>query len=419
SSDDEVEIVGTKKCNFKIKSNAAHCTKRRADDDTKSDVSTDGTKCKKLKINLNSLKSVTNSKSNTKAVDVDQVQSDLKPKIMTAARRCSVRLTKYSAKKIKSLMARPALDADDPACNATHENNMSNMLFDGNFSGHRLPIVHLQVFEGFLIAASEDTNLYMHDLQTGKLLGTFSEHTKTVTNFVITESHDLYSVSLDGYLKKLSLKKFDSELLSANVGEALQVMDYSWDTVFIGSRSGKIYIFDTKEDVFAEECLCSVGRSIMALKATKEGPRKILIVSSRSHNISVRDATTGLLLRTIEVPDKLTIYSILLAGGQLYCGTNKNLVFRYEFTSGAEISRIKLGTGTVCLKSYKNSLILGGCYDGYIYAYDTKNEVQLSRFPGPGKMLLHFDVFKDNIIAAAKDKSLCVMEVPDNIASHD
>ena len=70
----------------------------------------------------------------------------------------------------------------------------------------------------------------------------------------------------------------------------------------------------------------------MALKATKERQRKILIVSSRCHNINVRDAVSGLLLRTIEVPDKLTIYSILLHGGQLYCGTNKNLIFCYEFT---------------------------------------------------------------------------------------
>lgn len=42
------------------------------------------------------------------------------------------------------------------------------------------------------------------------------------------------------------LQNFDTQLLSINVGEALQVMDYSWDTAFIGSRSGKIYIFDTK-----------------------------------------------------------------------------------------------------------------------------------------------------------------------------
>lgn len=41
---------------------------------------------------------------------------------------------------------------------------------------------------------------------TGKLLGTFVEHTKTVTNFITTENNDLYSVSLDGYLKKFNLK---------------------------------------------------------------------------------------------------------------------------------------------------------------------------------------------------------------------
>ncbi|KAG4075595.1 hypothetical protein HA402_003420 [Bradysia odoriphaga] len=428
SSDDEELMVGpsTKKVSSKtFRTNASHNSKRKLDDDAKAD-SGDGTKCKKLKINLNTLKSLANSKSNARNhVDCEEMQSDLKTKMLNTTRRCTVRLTKLSAKKIKLLIGKAETetvyrgDADGNGRMKNAVDPLHKMTFDGNFCGHRLPIVHLQVIDGFLIAASEDSNLYMHDLVTGKLLATFTEHAKTVTNFIVTETNHIYSVSLDGCLKKLSVKKFDEQLLSVNVGEALQVMDYSWDTVFIGSRSGKIYIFNTKADTLADECLCSVGRSIMALKATKEGPRKILIASSRCHNISVRDAISGLLLRTIEVPDKLTIYSILLDGGQLYCGTNKNLVFRYEFTSGAEISRIKLGTGTICLKSYKNSLILGGCYDGYIYAYDTKNEIQLSRFPGPGKMLLHFDVFKDNIIAAAKDKSLCVLEVPHDIVSHE
>ncbi|XP_037025757.1 FK506-binding protein 5 [Bradysia coprophila] len=426
SSDDEVLMVGTpmKKSSSKtFRTNAPHNSKRKLDDDAKAD-GVDGTKCKKLKINLNSLKSLANSKGNARShVDCDEMQSDLKTKMLNTTRRCTVRLTKLSAKKIKLLIGRAETETVDGGdADGRLKNDVDplhKLTFDGNFRGHRLPIVHLQVIDGFLIAASEDSNLYMHDLVTGKLLGTFTEHAKTVTNFIVTETNHIYSVSLDGCLKKLSIKKFDEQLLSVNVGEALQVMDYSWDTVFIGSRSGKIYIFNTKTDTLADECLCSVGKSIMALKATKEGPRKILIASSRCHNISVRDAISGLLLRTIEVPDKLTIYSILLDGGQLYCGTNKNLVFRYEFTSGAEISRIKLGTGTICLKSYKNSLILGGCYDGYIYAYDTKNEIQLSRFPGPGKMLLHFDVFKDNIIAAAKDKSLCVLEVPHDIVSHE
>lgn len=41
---------------------------------------------------------------------------------------------------------------------------------------------------------------------TGKLLATFFGHSKTVTDFIITETNDLYSVSLDGCLKKLNIK---------------------------------------------------------------------------------------------------------------------------------------------------------------------------------------------------------------------
>lgn len=80
------------------------------------------------------------------------------------------------------------------------------------------------------------------------------------------------------------------------------------------------------------EYICSVGKSILALKTAREGPRNILIVSSRTNHINVRDAQTGLLLRTIKTPDKVTIYSILLDGGIIHCGTNQNKIISYEFT---------------------------------------------------------------------------------------
>lgn len=91
-----------------------------------------------------------------------------------------------------------------------------------------------------------------------------------------------------------------------------------------------VYIFQA--DNPHAQYLCTVGKSIMALKAAREGPRNILIVSSRTNHINVRDARTGLLLRTIEVPDKITIYSILLDGGIIHCGTNQNKIISYEFS---------------------------------------------------------------------------------------
>lgn len=146
SSDDEVLIVGTRKVTSRTKSNASHNSKRKIDDDVKADG--DGTKCKKLKINLNPLKSLTNNKNNAKIYDVDEVQSDLKTKMLKASRRCSVRLTKLSAKKIKTLIGKSVIESDE-GDDTEHKNDVNDshsMMFDGSFSGHRLPIVHLQVY---------------------------------------------------------------------------------------------------------------------------------------------------------------------------------------------------------------------------------------------------------------------------------
>lgn len=70
----------------------------------------------------------------------------------------------------------------------------------------------------------------------------------------------------------------------------------------------------------------------MAVKATKEGPRKILIIAARACQMNIRDAETGLLLRTLEIPDKITIYSLAIAGGILHCGTNQNELISFNFT---------------------------------------------------------------------------------------
>lgn len=159
SSDDEALTMGpTKKVSSKsfktIAANAPHNnSKRKHDDDSKTD-SVDSTKCKKLKINLNSLKSLGNSKSNARNhVDVDEMQSDLKIKntIKNGTRRCTIRLTKLSTKKINLLIGKGEMAAADRIGDASSEllkdsvDPIDKIIFDGNFRGHRLPIVHLQV----------------------------------------------------------------------------------------------------------------------------------------------------------------------------------------------------------------------------------------------------------------------------------
>lgn len=70
----------------------------------------------------------------------------------------------------------------------------------------------------------------------------------------------------------------------------------------------------------------------MKLKATKEGPRKILIIAPRLSHICIRDATTGLLLRVIGIPFKITIYSLVIDGGILHCGNNRSEIISIDFS---------------------------------------------------------------------------------------
>jgi hypothetical protein len=69
------------------------------------------------------------------------------------------------------------------------------------------------------------------------------------------------------------------------------------------------------------------------MKAAKEGARSILLVSSRSNSLQVRDANNGLLLRTLS--DDLTnvsIYDMLIEGSTIYCGSDRKEIFSVDFT---------------------------------------------------------------------------------------
>lgn len=73
-------------------------------------------------------------------------------------------------------------------------------------------------------------------------------------------------------------------------------------------------------------------KPIMALKATNEGPRRVLIVASRNQRPVIRDAVTGLILRTISSEKNYTIYSLLRNNSLIYCGTSSTVIPVFDFT---------------------------------------------------------------------------------------
>lgn len=148
--------------------------------------------------------------------------------------------------------------------------------FDGCFSGNRLVIVHVLVIGRYLLAASEDGNVYKYQWRTGELVATFAQHSKTVTSLVQATPSTILSTSLDGFVRQFQLKvstvgcichlqlnnsrnirmcvcaclqKFDRQVEAFSVGEPLQTIVYNWNTAFVGCKNGNIAVLHRNEEV--------------------------------------------------------------------------------------------------------------------------------------------------------------------------
>lgn len=90
-------------------------------------------------------------------------------------------------------------------------------------------------------------------------------------------------------------------------------------------------IFPLQANKVMDMPLLSTGQSIIAVKATKEGVRKIILLGCKGNIVFLHDAATGLLLRRLSMPEGLNVYSLLLIDGHVFCGTQKNEVYKFDF----------------------------------------------------------------------------------------
>ncbi|KAH8340867.1 hypothetical protein KR059_008811, partial [Drosophila kikkawai] len=275
------------------------------------------------------------------------------------------------------------------------------------------PITQLRIFRKYVIAASEDGDIYMFHLISHKLERKITKHSEAITNMFLCEKDSLlYTTSLDGFFKKTSLENLERVMQTVYFKEPLQSIDIAWGVAFIGSRWGNIFTFNVTTNKQAEMSLVSTGQSIIAIKATKEGVRKILILGCKGSSIYMNDATNGLLLRRLCVPGGLNVYSLLLSDGHIYCGTQKNQIYQFEFVTGNLVTKLSCGNGAVSIVSYKERYLLAGCYDGFIYVLDKVTGKQVGRFEGAGRLVLALAVAGDKIVTSSKDNSLGILEVP-------
>ncbi|XP_071568615.1 uncharacterized protein [Temnothorax nylanderi] len=289
------------------------------------------------------------------------------------------------------------------------------------YTVHKGPILDIKVFENSFLAASEDSKIYRYSQTSNGILNIYKGHKSAVTCLYICKSDItgvnkelMYSGSLDGTLRCYDITSGELIKNPAQINSPIQCMDQAWGIIFVGTKSGHVSRFQIKTGAIKGSTISFSDKSVLALKATNEGPRKILIVASRNQPIAIRDALNGLFLRTISGQKNHTVYSLLRHNNLVYCGTSSRSINVFDFTTGEQAIQYDAGVGIVCMRLYKH-LLFAGCYDGNIYVFNINNHKLVCSIHGPGNMLLSIEVVNNKIIAGSKDKRLHSWEMPTQV----
>ncbi|XP_034177804.2 uncharacterized protein LOC117603114 [Osmia lignaria lignaria] len=286
------------------------------------------------------------------------------------------------------------------------------------YTVHKGPILDIKVFENSFLAASEDGRIYRYNQASNGILNIYKGHKAAVTCLYVYKTTNtdiskewMFSGSLDGTLRCYNITTGAQVRDTADIGSPVQCMDEAWGMIFIGTKSGHVSRYHIKLGVIKGDSIQFSDKSVLALKATNEGPRKVLIVASRSQPITIRDAQNGLFLRTICGQKSHTVYSLMRDNNLIYCGTSSTSIPVFDFTNGEQILQYDAGVGIVCMRLYRD-LLFAGCYDGNIYVFNTKDHRLVCSIPGPGNMLLSMEIIDNKIIAGSKDKRLQSWQMP-------
>lgn len=231
-------------------------------------------------------------------------------------------------------------------------------------------------------------------------------------------SHKLYTGGADGVLRVYnmprqcegSLEVLKTPESSHSISSAVHCMQVNWGFLFIGTKAGHVVPFNIEKQLLGEP-LTIGGYPVLALQTCVEGPRKVIIVACRHQPIAIRDAMSGLLLRSIGESD-WTVYSLVLHENLVYCGANTDKISVFNFQTGALVKHLPASKGVIDMRLFGHYLFCG-CYTGKIFVFNLQKSTCVGCFDGPGKMILclAFDRRK-GILCSSKDNGLVSYTFP-------
>uniref|UniRef100_A0A7N8WSN4 Zinc finger protein 106b n=1 Tax=Mastacembelus armatus TaxID=205130 RepID=A0A7N8WSN4_9TELE len=272
----------------------------------------------------------------------------------------------------------------------------------GVFVKHMGPVHGLQVHDGMLYTCSGDNTARAYCLVSRECRAVFEGHTNKVNCLLVSSPPNmlprLYTGSSDQTIRCYSIKsKKCVEQIS--LPDRVLCLHIAWNTLYAGLADGSVTM--KQLNVFE----CHGPRGVSCLGTAQEGARRVLLVGSYDSTISVRDAKSGLLLRSLEGHTK-TVLCMKVVNDLVFSGSSDTSVHAHNIHTG-ELVRIYKGHGhAVTSIVILGKVMVTACLDKLIRVYELQSHDRLQVYGGHSDMVMCMAVHKSVIYTGCYDGSV-------------
>ncbi|KAF4084081.1 hypothetical protein AMELA_G00124460 [Ameiurus melas] len=312
-----------------------------------------------------------------------------------------------SSKSTKNLTL-AVMKESKASSNVTSDAGEEEMPTEGSFEGHQEAVNGMQIHNDLLFTCSGDRTVRAFNLMSRKCVAVFDGHSSKVNCLVVSSGpglpQRLYSGSSDQTIRCYNIKT-RACVQQLSLSDRVLCLHNRWKVLYVGLANGSVVTFSLKNNKQLDVFECHGPRAVSCLATVQEGARRVLLVGSYDTTISVRDAKSGLLLRTLEGHTK-TVLCMKVVNDLVFSGSSDQCVHAHNIHTGELVRIYKGHSHAVTVVAILGKVMVTACLDKLVRVYELQSHNRLQVYGGHSDMVMCMVIHKSMIYTGCYNGSV-------------
>uniref|UniRef100_A0A8B9JD53 Zinc finger protein 106a n=1 Tax=Astyanax mexicanus TaxID=7994 RepID=A0A8B9JD53_ASTMX len=295
-----------------------------------------------------------------------------------------------------------------PVSDASSDPGEEELPTEGSFEGHQEAVNGMQIHNGLLFTCSGDRTVRAFSLVSRKCVAVFEGHSSKVNCLLVTSGpglpQRLYSGSSDQTIRCYNIKSREC-VQQLSLPDRVLCLHNRWKVLYAGLANGSVVTFSLKNNKQLDVFECHGPRAVSCLATAQEGARHVLLVGSYDSTISVRDAKSGLLLRTLEGHTK-TVLCMKVVNDLVFSGSSDQSVHAHNIHTGELVRIYKGHSHAVTVVAILGKVMVTACLDKLVRVYELQSHDRLQVYGGHSDMVMCMIIHKSMIYTGCYNGSV-------------